>query len=185
MKHIISFPFLLAFLSCTSAIQTTTDIDDRKNLTRTGNLSISGYEASVCPIIKPLDKKFCFIVNISSKIDNEKQASFKNWGAIAVDSSGVRHNIEWSPKSLNKKPTSKKIPSYYGGKNQWFNEGKGCTKPFKMEKGFVVKLTPLAAPFHLSGDIELKWQFDEYKIVDGKKIKIKKKNAAKQPYRDW
>ena len=129
--------------------------------------------------------KFCFNFKISTTVDNEEHVNFKSWTAILHDSKGIEHKIEWAPETLTNNPLPKEIPSYYGKKNSWSNEGYGCTDIFTYNDGLKIKLTPTLVQWPLKDSMNIDWEFAEYKIVEGKKIQIINKKKNSQPYRNW
>ncbi len=137
---------------------------------------------------KYLKDKVCVEAIITVK-EFHRVNTLDQWRLTFIDSNNIAYRLEWLDESDFgglPGPITSVRHSYHGKEKFWTLMGKACAvADVKMQEGFKVIFRPSFVQWPFDDELKIEWTFDHTKVVDGKKIKVKKKERKKEGYRGW
>lgn len=176
---IVAFPLTSAYVNALS-----------NEMAGVKNLSKKGAKKLKENLLKKFVKnKVCIDTKITVK-ESDKVKSLEDWRLVFVDSDNIAYQLSWMPVPPYESKIPETVPStiqgWHGKQTMWNMAGTACTTAnSEMKKGFKVIFKPSFVQWPFPDEVEEEWSFNYTKIVDGKEVKVKKKEKKKMRYRGW
>lgn len=136
-----------------------------------------------------LKNKACISADITVK-EFAQVKNLENWKVIFIDSNNIAYKLDWQPEEPYQSKTPETITttrnSYHGKEKMWVLSGKACSvAKVELREGFKLVFKPDFVQWPFDDEFQEEWTFNYTKVVDGKKVEVKKKERKKQGYRGW
>ncbi|MBK24193.1 MAG: hypothetical protein CME70_09355 [Halobacteriovorax sp.] len=176
--QILAFPISKAYVQALAK-----EVIAGKNLTRKQSLRFKDNLNK-----KFINDKVCVDTILTIK-EFERVNSLDQWRITLVDSNNIAYKLDWLKEGefgFFPGPITSVRQSYHGKEKFWTLMGKACAvADVRMQEGFTLIFRPSFVQWPFDDEEKVEWTFDHTKVVDGKEVKVKKKERKKEGYRGW
>lgn len=134
---------------------------------------------------KYLDKKVCF--EFASKVIEKSEASdMSKWNLFLKDQYGYSHKLKWDKNTTSKEPVRSFKKQNGNNLPTWSSLTFACSNAkVDLSKPFSLTIKPNFVQFPFDKAKTVFWDFEYIDVVDGKEVKVEKKDSSYQAYRGW
>lgn len=117
---------------------------------------------------------------------HEKASKLNDWQLFLVDKNNQEYPLQWNEADLERPPVLTRVTRSGDYLEKWLGEGTACTDAkIDFISGTAVKAQPAYVQFPFDASTKIYWEYPEFKVIDGKEIKIEDRKRNYKSYRAW